>query len=145
MAIAIFPKRFTVKPPVGTQINWGHPLAKDLVGCWLFNEGGGASFINLANNSDFILLSGDASIGSDTCGIGLKSPSSSSTFPGGILSARSASLNPSSVSLFWRGPVNASTAIVNNPPLAGMFYDNSANAPYLAYGIGRRSGNANDL
>jgi hypothetical protein len=27
-----------MKPPVGYDINWSHPLAKGLVGCWLFNE-----------------------------------------------------------------------------------------------------------
>ena len=28
-------------PPLGSQINWGHPLSKGLVGCWLMNEGRG--------------------------------------------------------------------------------------------------------
>jgi len=29
------------KPPMGTQIDWSHPLARGLVGCWLMNEGAG--------------------------------------------------------------------------------------------------------
>ena len=29
------------KPPLGAKLNFGHPLAKGLVGCWLFNEGSG--------------------------------------------------------------------------------------------------------
>ena len=29
------------KPPIGAKLNFGHPLAKGLVGCWLFNEGSG--------------------------------------------------------------------------------------------------------
>ncbi len=33
--------RWIQKPPLGTPINWGHPLAQGLVGCWLMNEGGG--------------------------------------------------------------------------------------------------------
>lgn len=33
--------RWIQKPPLGAQINWAHPLAKGLVGYWLFNEGGG--------------------------------------------------------------------------------------------------------
>src|SRR2546421_50667 len=41
MGILIQPKSWLMKPPVGTQINFGHPLAKGLVGCWLFNEFGG--------------------------------------------------------------------------------------------------------
>lgn len=32
---------FTEKPPIGTGIDLWHPLSSGLVGCWLFNEGGG--------------------------------------------------------------------------------------------------------
>src|SRR5438309_10947550 len=41
MGLLIQPKRWTTKPSLGTQINWGHPLAQGLVGCWLSNEDGG--------------------------------------------------------------------------------------------------------
>src|SRR5678810_530534 len=34
-------KNTNTKPPMGAQINWGHPLAKDLVVYFVFNEGGG--------------------------------------------------------------------------------------------------------
>jgi hypothetical protein len=30
-----------IKPPVGAQLKLDHPLARGLVGCWLFNEGSG--------------------------------------------------------------------------------------------------------
>lgn len=40
--ILLRPKRWTNKPPVGAQINWGHPLARGLAGCWVFNEGAGS-------------------------------------------------------------------------------------------------------
>lgn len=33
--------RWTSKPPLGSTIDWSHPLSKGLVGCWLMNEGGG--------------------------------------------------------------------------------------------------------
>lgn len=36
-----------VKPPYGTPLNRAHPLARGLVGCWLFNEGSGL----IANDS----------------------------------------------------------------------------------------------
>jgi hypothetical protein len=39
------------KPPLGSQINWGHPLSRGLVGCWLFNEGGGFNCLSLVNPS----------------------------------------------------------------------------------------------
>lgn len=37
------------KPPVGSVLDAGHPLAKDLVVCALFNEGGGIKVHNCAN------------------------------------------------------------------------------------------------
>lgn len=36
------------KPPVGTQLDRGHPLAQGLIGAWLFNEGGGRAPQNAA-------------------------------------------------------------------------------------------------
>ena len=41
MALGTIIKKFRQKPPLGSQINWGHPLSKGLVGCWLMNEGRG--------------------------------------------------------------------------------------------------------
>lgn len=40
-------RNFQVKPPLGSQLNFSHPLSQGLVGCWLMNEGGG----NLVNDS----------------------------------------------------------------------------------------------
>ena len=39
---------FSQKPPVGSVLDSGHPLAKDLVVCALFNEGGGLIVNNYA-------------------------------------------------------------------------------------------------
>src|SRR3990172_6713988 len=41
---------WTSKPTLGSQINWGHPLAQGLVGCWLMNEGCGGKSYNLVND-----------------------------------------------------------------------------------------------
>ena len=38
------------KPMLGKQINWAHPLAKGLVGCWLFNEGSGSRVYDIASH-----------------------------------------------------------------------------------------------
>lgn len=38
-------------PLIGKQINWLHPLSKDLVGCFLFNENSGGNLRNIANTS----------------------------------------------------------------------------------------------
>jgi hypothetical protein len=40
------------KPTVGqARINWAHPIARGLVGCWVFNETAGKSPVNIANNT----------------------------------------------------------------------------------------------
>ncbi len=38
------------KPLLGRQINWAHPLARGLVGCWLFNEGSGNRVYDIASH-----------------------------------------------------------------------------------------------
>lgn len=47
-------------PPIGTPINKSHPLAQGLVGCFLFNEGGGQKALNsvLSNNTGGTLTNG---------------------------------------------------------------------------------------
>lgn len=46
-----------MKPNVGARINFAHPLARGLVGCWLFNEGGGSRVFDLSgrNNQGYFL------------------------------------------------------------------------------------------
>jgi hypothetical protein len=39
------------KPPLGSQIDWAHPLSRGLVGAWLMNEGGGKIVKNMCNNT----------------------------------------------------------------------------------------------
>lgn len=43
------------KPPVGATIDWGHPLAQGLAGCWLLNEGSGGVLTDLANKATGVL------------------------------------------------------------------------------------------
>jgi hypothetical protein len=48
----IITKRFSSqKPPIGSQINWGHPLAQNLEGCWLINENTGLISPDIASIS----------------------------------------------------------------------------------------------
>jgi len=53
MGNIIIPKKqlWVQKPELGSQINWGHPLSKGLVGCWLMNEGGGNKLKDLLNST----------------------------------------------------------------------------------------------
>jgi hypothetical protein len=40
------------KPPLGAKLNHGHPLARGLVGCWLFNERSGDKVFDYSGNSN---------------------------------------------------------------------------------------------
>jgi hypothetical protein len=60
MAVTILNKSWLNKPPVGSQINWGHPISKGLVGCFLMNEGGGFNIKNIYKN-DFASLNSTTS------------------------------------------------------------------------------------
>lgn len=57
----LFPTHYTLKPPVGAQLIPGHPLVKDLVGAWLFNEGSGLNAFDLSNNENHGALNGGVS------------------------------------------------------------------------------------
>ncbi|RLG33431.1 hypothetical protein DRN97_05060 [Methanosarcinales archaeon] len=46
------------KPMYGVLLNPYHPLAQGLVGCWLFNEGGGNTVFDLSGNSNHGSLGG---------------------------------------------------------------------------------------
>jgi hypothetical protein len=52
MGLIHLPYSSQQKPPLGSQINWSHPLSKGLVGCWLFNEGGGLKVKDLTGLHD---------------------------------------------------------------------------------------------
>jgi len=41
-----------IKPQFGRQLNYGHPLAQGLVGCWLMNEGCGDRIADLSGNGN---------------------------------------------------------------------------------------------
>ena len=36
------------KPPLGAEVDWAHPINRDLVGCWLLNEGMGTRATDIA-------------------------------------------------------------------------------------------------
>ena len=59
-SIGILKKGWLQKPPLGVQINHAHPLARGLVGCWLFNEGGGDIAYDLSGYGNHGTLNGMA-------------------------------------------------------------------------------------
>jgi len=43
---------YKMKPPVSARLIKGHPLARGIVGCWLFNEGSGNKVFDLSGNGN---------------------------------------------------------------------------------------------
>lgn len=73
-------KRYrTQKPPVGSVVDWGHPLSKGLVGCWLLNEGGGKIVQNIAQGKTGQFVNSPVWT-KDTKGTGIKFESSNSEY-----------------------------------------------------------------
>jgi hypothetical protein len=46
------------RPPPGAQINFNHPLAKDLVACWLLNDQGSLKAFDLSPYKNHLTLTG---------------------------------------------------------------------------------------
>ncbi len=144
------------KPPLGARINWGHPLAKNLVGAWLFNEGGGLSVTSLINRNDVLTF---ASLGSSSDlptwqpmvggkpGSGVKITGSSSLLlPTLTLATPSAALLPTDmVSVFWAGSLlsDMNATLTSLPPLVAMTANSAITSPFIAYGIGRFASGTN--
>ena len=78
------------KPPIGTGINWSHPLAWGLVGAWVFNEGMGTTVYNAASGgtSNNGVFHGGPTWGSWSVRLGLQLIAASSQyFDCGVISA----------------------------------------------------------
>lgn len=61
--------RWTSKPPIGSNINWEHPLSKGLVACFLMNEGGGRIVKDIVRKNDGILPTTGITWGAKPSGI----------------------------------------------------------------------------
>lgn len=51
MPHVLIPRVAQQKPPAGSVVDFGHPLAQRIAGAWLFNEGGGISSQDLVRGS----------------------------------------------------------------------------------------------
>lgn len=63
MLTRLTPRKWTMKPPVGTRVNWGHSLAKDLSWAFMFNEGAGQAPTDLVSGARLSVLDNAASGG----------------------------------------------------------------------------------
>ena len=113
------------KPPVGVQINWGHSLARRLVGVWLFNS----PFDSILQEK--LAFSAGAKIGVNVGAHGLVC---TATDDGAEVTT------PTRLRLQRPLTVAVKVAIVGTPTVNGSFfgavYDNTGVAPYTCYQLG---------
>jgi hypothetical protein len=87
----------TIKPALGSKVNWNHPTTNQLKGYWLFNEGGGSQLKDLVGANPMVfsgtapyfssgILGGSAGLfnGSNTLALQLTSTNSFHTFGGSV-------------------------------------------------------------
>lgn len=142
-------QRPTQKPLFSTvKIDFSHPLAKGLIGGWLFRgsrhlEGSFTTEPDVVRSVNNLLWSNTGTqnnaVISGMLGI---------NFPDGhlTLAAPTSILKPSAeVSLFWKGAVLGGGSISNNPAIAAMYHNSSNSAPYVSYGLHRISGDASGV
>lgn len=139
------------KPPYGAHINWGHPLAKNLVGAWLCNEGSGLQTVSLVNRNDALIFqnSGVSSIVWQTGVLGACPSQGVLTDAGMLVASPSAGLLQTNVvSIFTRVTLSTAGDSGNNALIAGASYSaTSGGFPNndIAYGVHRLNGDPSGL
>jgi hypothetical protein len=141
MPIAFRRDSNVVKPPIGASLNTGHPLAANLAGAWLLNEGAGPNCRSLVVPSDVLVLQGAASWQNQYGSTPTSAGQSGAAGSGMRLSSPSSALQATQVvSVFWYGicaNVPADQDVSNNPSFVSMSANNNATSPFVAYGIHR--------
>lgn len=132
-----------VKPPLDAQINRGHPLARDLRGCWLFQAGDGLKDYT-GRGHGLSLTSLPGVTGGYTKYTGYGDSQGLSCYGGDNYSYAQASESTElriadSVTLIWRGVLFGAQG--GNAVLAGMPYATTNIAPFHAYSLIRPTGN----
>lgn len=128
MPLYVRPKNWTLKPPIGSTINWGHPLAEGIKAVFLFNEIGSPPR-NLVTNKVYSYMG---------------SPTWETKYHGWTLVSDANlegvrdTLEPSlkltkKVSALWRGSFNGTPTA--NAAIFGATYDNANGSPFLSYAM----------
>lgn len=123
------------KPPFGTPLERGDPLATGLVGAWAFNAGGGSRITSLVNPLDVFTLTAPSVWGASAVGRTVRSHVTNA-------SARMASPSPillpaTTVSMFWMGTVSGTWTASGNPQIACMEHNSGNSNPYNCWGFYR--------
>lgn len=128
-----------IKPPPGSQIDWGHPLSQGLVGAWIANAGGGGIIPGLVSLADSPRIRS-----TDTKSLWTRQGLTTTTAGGvavGYQAAVSKLLQPAGtgMSLVWRGVLlgNGDTSA----EICVLWYNNNNN-PFISWGLDRGSSGA---
>lgn len=136
MPAFIKPWTWKSKPPPGSQINYGHPLAQGLMGCFLLNEQGPILARNLYSNRTY----GPNAAFTWESKIQVGYAQVTNAVTEGINDALESFLQfPQRVSILWRGSFNGTPD--TNSSIAGALHNNTDSNPYLCYSIWCNSSN----
>lgn len=136
MPAFIKPWTWKSKPPPGSQINRGHPLAQGLMGCFLLNEQGPLLARNLYSNRTY----GPNAAFTWESKIQVGYAQVTNAVTEGINDALESFLQfPQRVSILWRGSFNGTPD--TNSSIAGALHNNTDSNPYLCYTIWCNSSN----
>lgn len=127
--ILINPKRWIKKPSTGVQVNFGHPLASGLVGCFPLNEAGGVKVTNIVSNYQYG-FTGTPTWQNSQGGIGLNTASNSTYVFG---TAEPLLRQTTAVSVLWRGYLVGTSAA--NTEYAGVLYNSAVTSPFVGYDV----------
>jgi hypothetical protein len=125
----MFPRGWNGKPPPGTPLNWGHPLAHGLLGAWLCDDGGGLMRDRTGRGSDVPMFAGGVMVPS-VGGVGLRSDASDK---GALLTPLPEVLRPTvEVSIVWFG-ISLGAASATSSTLVGTWYNAAGSSPFTPY------------
>lgn len=118
-------------------IDYTNPITSGLTAAYVFTD---SSATNLVTNSDTLTIFGDAFFDAD----GLNCPNTGS-FTGAMISPAPAAFKTNDITVMWFGKILGDGNISDNPPLAGMFFNDPNSSPFISYGMYRRNPFQRDL
>lgn len=116
------------------RINWSHPLAQGLIGCYVPGWCGNTIYNLVGIGGDLVVQSG-AAYANTQDGRALDSSASNSL----AFVTAPPTMQPAVGSAFWRGNLKAAVS-VSNIDLMGLTFTNSDTTPFDAFTIGWSSG-----
>lgn len=123
------------KPPIGAQIDWGHPLARKMIACLLINESGGNNIVDLCRGLKLTFANSTTSWDRSYKGIGIRHDANGEGANVLAPSYLKIDATISEYTIMWGGiPLGATPN--GQAEIFGISYDNAASPPYLCMMVG---------